>query len=68
MHEGTIDSAGALLDLFQRRRRFVLTTHLNPDGDAIGSEVALAIWLRKCGKEVRVINHSPLPAVYRFLD
>jgi phosphoesterase RecJ-like protein len=46
----------------------VLTTHVNPDGDGIGSETALASWLRGRGKDVRVINHSPLPAVYRFLD
>jgi phosphoesterase RecJ-like protein len=68
MPEGIIDAIGALLDLFRTRRRFVLTTHLNPDGDGIGSEVALAAWLRSRGKEARVINHSPLPAVYRFLD
>ena len=59
---------GAILNLFRTRERFVLTTHVNPDGDGIGSEVALASWLRQRGKDVRVINHSPLPAVYRFLD
>jgi phosphoesterase RecJ-like protein len=47
---------------------FVLTTHVNPDGDGIGSEIALAEWLEAHGKEVRIINHSPTPAVYRFLD
>ena len=59
---------GAILTLFRARGRFVLTTHVNPDGDGIGSEIALASWLRKRGKDVRVINGSPLPAVYRFLD
>jgi phosphoesterase RecJ-like protein len=59
---------GAILTLFRTRERFVLTTHVNPDGDGIGSEIALASWLRERGKDVRVINHSPLPAVYRFLD
>ena len=68
MPEGIIDASGAILHLFRSRERFVLTTHLNPDGDGIGSEIALASWLRLHGKEVRVINHSPLPAVYRFLD
>jgi phosphoesterase RecJ-like protein len=68
MPEAPIDAAGAILLLFSTRKRFVLTTHLNPDGDGIGSEVALASWLQSRGKEVRVINHSPLPAVYRFLD
>jgi phosphoesterase RecJ-like protein len=59
---------GAILTLFRAHGRFVLTTHVNPDGDGIGSEIALASWLRKRGKDVRVINGSPLPAVYRFLD
>jgi phosphoesterase RecJ-like protein len=58
----------AILDLFHTRQRFVLTTHVNPDGDGIGSEIALASWLRKRGKDIRVVNHSPLPAAYRFLD
>jgi phosphoesterase RecJ-like protein len=68
MPEGTIDATGALLDLFRSRSRFVLTTHVNPDGDGIGSEIALASWLRNRGKEARVINTSPLPLSYRFLD
>ncbi|HUI63208.1 MAG TPA: DHH family phosphoesterase [Bacteroidota bacterium] len=58
----------AILPLFRQKRRFVLTTHVNPDGDGIGSQLALGIWLRGQGKDVRIINHSPTPAVYRFLD
>ena len=50
------------------RTRFVLTTHVNPDGDGIGSEVALAAWLRERGRRYRSSTHSPTPAVYRFLD
>jgi phosphoesterase RecJ-like protein len=68
MPEDMTEATGAILDLFRTRSRFVLTTHVNPDGDGIGSETALASWLRGRGKDVRVINHSPLPAVYRFLD
>lgn len=57
-----------LLQFFQNHQRFVLTTHVNPDGDAIGSEMALALWLTERGKSVQIINHSPTPFVYRFLD
>ncbi|NIM02148.1 MAG: bifunctional oligoribonuclease/PAP phosphatase NrnA, partial [Acidobacteria bacterium] len=35
---------------------FILTTHMNPDGDALGSEVALARYLVSLGKTVRLIN------------
>jgi phosphoesterase RecJ-like protein len=57
-----------IISLLRDKHRFVLTTHANPDGDAIGSEVALAAWLTEAGKQVRIINHSPTPLVYRFLD
>jgi phosphoesterase RecJ-like protein len=57
-----------VLSIIQSAQRFVLTTHVNPDGDAIGSEVAFAEWLASRGKNVSIINHSPTPAVYQFLD
>jgi phosphoesterase RecJ-like protein len=49
-------------------KSFVLTTHVNPDGDGIGSEVALATCLRKRGKQALIINHSETPLNYAFLD
>ena len=51
-----------------QHNRFVLTTHVNPDPDAIGSELALARYLTSHGKIVAVLNHSPLPANCTFLD
>ncbi len=60
--------AEAALRLLSTHKTFVLTTHINPDGDAIGSEVALAAFLSDSGKIVTIINHSPTPAVYDFLD
>ena len=47
---------------------FVLTTHVNPEGDAIGSEVALAEFLAGLGKRVTIINSSPTPPNSGFLD
>jgi phosphoesterase RecJ-like protein len=46
----------------------VLTTHLNHDGDSLGSEIGFAEWLISIGKKVRAINHSHIPENYRFLD
>jgi phosphoesterase RecJ-like protein len=57
-----------LLQFLQEHQRFVLTTHVNPDGDAIGSEIALGLWLRAQGKTADLINHGATPVVYRFLD
>ncbi|MDQ7062868.1 MAG: bifunctional oligoribonuclease/PAP phosphatase NrnA [candidate division KSB1 bacterium] len=47
---------------------FVITTHVNPDGDGLGSEVAFAEFLRQRKKTFSIINNSPVPENYRFLD
>jgi phosphoesterase RecJ-like protein len=47
---------------------FILTTHVNPDGDGLGSEIALAEWLASQGKHVSILNHSATPGFYLFLD
>jgi phosphoesterase RecJ-like protein len=46
---------------------FLLTTHEGPDGDAVGSSLALASILRKSGKDVVVHYRDPVPDLYRFL-
>jgi phosphoesterase RecJ-like protein len=43
------------------RRRFVVVSHARPDGDAIGSQVAMALALRALGKDVRMVAHDPAP-------
>ena len=43
------------------RQRFVVTSHARPDGDAIGSSLAMAYALRHLGKEVRVVSSDPPP-------
>ena len=54
-------------EIFTSKTTFVLTTHINPDGDALGSEVALALYLTGKGKSVSVINQSETPAYYKFM-
>lgn len=46
---------------------FIITSHENPDGDAVGSSLALASFLRKIGKDATVYLRDPLPEVYSFL-
>ncbi|MCH7748798.1 MAG: bifunctional oligoribonuclease/PAP phosphatase NrnA [Acidobacteria bacterium] len=46
---------------------FLLTSHARPDGDSLGSQLALAAALRQLGKQVRIINSDPAPALYAFL-
>lgn len=57
----------ALHAFLERHQKFLLTTHVNPDGDAIGSEVAMARWLRARGKQVRILNDSPTPSAFGWL-
>jgi phosphoesterase RecJ-like protein len=45
----------------------MITSHINPDGDAIGSQLALYEALTRLGKQVSILNSSPTPGVYRFL-
>jgi bifunctional oligoribonuclease and PAP phosphatase NrnA len=57
-------------DLLRRIRqgnRFLLTSHINPDGDAIGSELGLARLLRGLGKGAVVWNRDATPTLYRPL-
>ncbi len=57
-----------LSDLIATRDRFLVTTHVRPDGDALGSEVGMVGLLRQKGKDVRVVNASRTPPRYDFLD
>lgn len=54
--------------IFETKKTFVLTTHINPDADALGSEVALARYLRDKGKIVHVLNNSETPDNLLFLN
>jgi bifunctional oligoribonuclease and PAP phosphatase NrnA len=57
-----------LADLIETRDRFLVTTHVRPDGDALGSEIGMVGLLRQRGKDVRVVNASSTPPRYDFLD
>jgi phosphoesterase RecJ-like protein len=56
------------VEFVRRHQRFVLTTHVRPDGDGLGSMLALEDALRRQGKEVRMTVASSFPPRYRFLD
>jgi phosphoesterase RecJ-like protein len=57
-----------LCELIRSAQRFVLTSHVRPDGDALGSELGLARILDAMGKHVRIINPSATPNHLAFLD
>jgi phosphoesterase RecJ-like protein len=50
-----------IADAVRARRRFVISSHARPDGDSIGSQVAMAFALRTLGKQVEIVNADPPP-------
>ncbi len=50
-----------IAEAIRSRQRFVLSSHARPDGDAIGSQMAMAYALRALGKDVTVVNADPAP-------
>ena len=61
------NSLEAICRIFREKDRFLIACHENPEGDAIGSELALALALRKMGKTVTVLNADPVPGNLAFL-
>jgi phosphoesterase RecJ-like protein len=64
------DEVKAVADAIRANDRFLVVTHENPDGDALGSMLATALGLRALRKDVVMYlsGHAPTPAEYRFLD
>ena len=60
-------AAADLAEALHPGQRICLTTHVNPDGDGLGSEAGLAHLLRGQGYEVAITNPSPTPSRFRFL-
>jgi len=56
-----------LISDFRKEQVFLLTTHISPDGDAIGSCLALAEALKSLGKTVFIYDKDPVPEYYRFM-
>ena len=60
-------TVGQVAAEIRRRQRFVVTSHVRPDGDAIGSALAMAYALRHLGKDVRVVfRDAPPPPLQVF--
>jgi phosphoesterase RecJ-like protein len=56
-----------ILRLIRDADDFLLVTHVKPEGDAVGSALALALGLRKMGKRVCLVDRDPVPYFLRFL-
>lgn len=59
-----MDTLRRISEELTRRSSFVITSHARPDGDSIGSQVAIAAALRGMGKKVRMVNRDAPPPAY----
>src|SRR5690349_8144791 len=55
-------------ELVKSAKRFVLTSHMRPDCDALGSELGMAGILEALGKDVLIVNGQTTPPVLEFID
>jgi phosphoesterase RecJ-like protein len=55
-------------EIVHKNRRFLITTHVNADPDALGSEIALAEGLRSINKEPVILNPTSISRHFSFLD
>ncbi len=63
-----ITTINQIKTIIEQHNNFLLTTHVNPDGDAIGCELALARVLQQLGKNATIINHNVTPDNYQWMD
>jgi len=62
-----LTAAQAIAEILPAGRRVSLTTHVNPDGDGLGSEVGLVHLLRAFGVDANIANPTATPDRFRFL-
>lgn len=56
------------VEIIRGHQRFLLTSHIRPDCDALGSELGMAGVLQSLGKEVVIVNGQPTPPNFAFID
>ena len=56
-----------LLSFFKKEKKFFIATHVNPEGDALGSSIALSMALESLGKKTLLYDKDKVPHYYRYL-
>ena len=54
--------------IIEKHDKIFISSHINPDGDSLGSAYAIYKYLDSIGKDCIIVNHSPIPEVYNFLN
>lgn len=56
-----------ILALLRGGGRFLITSHVNPDGDSVASQCAVRLLVERLGGRADIVNSHPVPRTYRFL-
>lgn len=56
-----------LLKTIENNERFLISTHVHPDGDALSSAIGVAMLVKALGKQVRIVCADPVPGRLDFL-
>ena len=56
-----------IISHLKNSNNIIIASHINPDGDAIGSLIAMGLALDALNKNITFYNESPVPSAYRFL-
>lgn len=62
-----LDTIGKILEIISKHEVFMISSHINPDGDSISSQLAFYSLLSDLGKKVYILNADPIPSRYKFL-
>ena len=62
-----MNNLSQVAEIIKGAKRPLLCGHIMPDGDSLGSVLALGLGLRRLGKEVTMVSSDPIPEVYLFL-
>jgi len=57
----------SIIKAIKKYKTFLISTHINPDPDALSSEIAMAMYLKSIGKKVSIINEEKIPFRYTFM-
>ncbi|KPK99616.1 MAG: hypothetical protein AMJ90_09250 [candidate division Zixibacteria bacterium SM23_73_2] len=68
MKKRTEEKIKKILEKIKASQKILLTSHIEPDGDSVCSQLALANYLDSLGKEYQIINQGEIPHKYLFLD
>jgi bifunctional oligoribonuclease and PAP phosphatase NrnA len=62
------ESLSRIKEIIQKSKTFFIAGHIKPDGDTIGTALALESLLKRMGKKAEIFSREPVPEYFNFLD